>query len=67
MVFDTLAHEMAHQYQWDIDGVKRIKRGWEPLMSHGPSFFKHRKSINKYGLVLKDSTQSTVDGLTSMS
>lgn len=50
---DTLAHEMAHQYQWDIDGVKRIKRGWEPLMSHGPSFFKHRKSINEHGLVLK--------------
>ena len=44
---------MAHQYQWDIDGVKRIKKGWDPIMSHGPSFFKHRENINKYGLSLK--------------
>ena len=50
---DTLAHEMAHQYQWDIDGVKRMKRGWDPQMSHGPSFFKHRENIDKYGMNLK--------------
>ena len=50
---DTLAHEMAHQYQWDIDGVKRVNKGWEPIMSHGPSFFKHRDNIDKYGMSLK--------------
>jgi hypothetical protein len=50
---DTLAHEMAHQYQWDVDGVKRIKEGCKPLMSHGPSFFKHRDAMEKYGLYLK--------------
>jgi hypothetical protein len=44
---------MAHQYQWDIDGVKRVKKGWNPIMSHGPSFFKHRKNIDQYGLALK--------------
>ena len=50
---DTLAHEMAHQYQWDVDGVKRIKEGCKPLMSHGPSFFKHRDNMEKHGLYLK--------------
>jgi hypothetical protein len=50
---DTLAHEMAHQYQWDIDGVKRMKKGWAPIMSHGPSFFKHRDNMKKHGLHLK--------------
>ena len=50
---DTLAHEMAHQYQWDIDGVQRIKIGKDPLMSHGPSFFKHRQRLKEHGLYLK--------------
>jgi hypothetical protein len=50
---DTLAHEMAHQYQWDIDGPKRVAEGKEPIMSHGPSFFKHKVKLDKYGLNLK--------------
>jgi hypothetical protein len=50
---DTLAHEMAHQYQWDIDGVKRVKKGWDPIMSHGPTFFKHREKMKSYGIYLK--------------
>ena len=50
---DTLAHDMAHQYQWDIDGPKRVEEGKEALMSHGPSFFKHKPKLDRYGLNLK--------------
>lgn len=50
---DTLAHEMAHQYQWDIDGPKRVAEGKEAIMSHGPSFFKHKPTLDHYGLNLK--------------
>lgn len=50
---DTLAHEMVHQYQWDIDGPRRCKQGKEPIMSHGPSFFKHKKKLDRHGLNLK--------------
>lgn len=49
----TLAHEMCHQYQWDILGHKRIKEGKQPLMSHGPSFFVYRNKLMKYGIPLK--------------
>ena len=52
---DTLAHEMAHQYQWDVDGPKRVAEGRDPIMSHGPSFFKHKPKLDKYGLNLKTS------------
>ena len=49
----TLAHEMVHQYQWDIDGVKREREGKERLMSHGPSFYSHRERLAKHGISLK--------------
>ena len=49
----TLAHEMVHQYQWDIDGVKREKEGKNRIMSHGPSFYAHREKLAKHGISLK--------------
>jgi hypothetical protein len=49
----TLAHEMVHQYQWDIDGTKREREGKERLMSHGPSFYAHRERLAKHGISLK--------------
>ena len=49
----TLAHEMCHQYQWDIEGINRIKQGKNPLMSHGPSFFMWREKLVKHGIPLK--------------
>lgn len=49
----VLAHEMCHQYQWDIQGMERLKRGRQPLMSHGPSFFVFRDKLKKYGISLK--------------
>lgn len=49
----VLAHEMAHQYQWDIIGPQRERRGQEFLMSHGPSFFRHRKQMFKHHIPLR--------------
>lgn len=49
----TLAHEMAHQYQWDILGPKRSKEGKDHLMSHGPTFFQHREKFDKHSIPLK--------------
>jgi hypothetical protein len=50
----TLAHEMVHQYQWDItrfeeyNGLMDKKSG-----AHGPDFFMHRERFAYYGLRLK--------------
>lgn len=49
----TLAHEMCHQYQWDILGNKRESEGKERLMSHGPSFFIFKEKLEKNGISLK--------------
>lgn len=49
----TLAHEMCHQYQWDVNSFKRKKQGLRPIMSHGPSFFIYRDKLAKYGIPLK--------------
>lgn len=49
----TLAHEMCHQYQWDILSFKRMRQGKEPLMSHGPSFFIFRDKLAKHGIPLR--------------
>jgi len=49
----TLAHEMVHQYQWDIDGTKREREGKNRIMSHGPSFYAHREKLAKHGISLK--------------
>jgi hypothetical protein len=49
----TLAHEMCHQYQWDILSHKRISEGKQPIMSHGPSFFLFKQKLNKHGIPLR--------------
>lgn len=51
----TLAHEMCHQYQWDIIGEKRLKDGKERLMSHGPTFYVFRDKLAKHDISLKRS------------
>jgi hypothetical protein len=48
-----LAHEMCHQYQWDIDRLHRILRGLPGLLSHGPSFFQHRSRLAEFGIPLQ--------------
>ncbi len=49
----VLAHEMCHQYQWDVNSRKRIKEGRKPLMSHGPSFFHFKDKLASHGISLK--------------
>ena len=48
----NLAHEMVHQYQWQVDSIQRTKQGKEALMSHGPSFFRWREKFEYFGLPL---------------
>lgn len=49
----TLAHEMVHQFQWDIIGPEREKDGKNWLMSHGPSFFDFRDVLEEHDISLK--------------
>lgn len=49
----VLAHEMCHQYQWDIIGPQREELGKMPIMSHGPTFFMYRDRLNNHGISLK--------------
>lgn len=49
----TLAHEMAHQYQWDIIGPEREEEGKDFLMSHGPTFFQFRERMEEHDISLK--------------
>lgn len=48
-----LAHEMCHQYQWDIIGEERISQKKEKLMSHGPSFFQFRERLADLDIPLR--------------
>lgn len=50
----TLAHEMVHQYQWDIYSQIRSSVGKESIMSHGPSFYVFRAKLKKHGIPLKE-------------
>ena len=49
-----LAHEMAHQFQWDIHGPKRVAAKRIPLLSHGPTFYEYKKKLAEYGIPLKE-------------
>lgn len=54
---NTLAHEMAHQYQWDIYRWEHLDYYGRPMCDdsggHGPSFFMWRDRFDHYGLTLK--------------
>ena len=52
----TLAHEMVHQWQWDIYRWEKLERGETTFTgsgAHGPSFFAWRDRFDHYGLNLK--------------
>lgn len=53
----VLAHEMVHQYQWQIDGAHRQSENpsKQPLMSHGPTFVKWKKALKEFGIPLSTS------------
>ena len=48
-----LAHEMSHQYQWDVIGKQRLIRGQNPIMSHGASFFLYKQKLAEFGIPLR--------------
>lgn len=48
----ALAHEMCHQYQWEVLSAQRKKLGQSAIMSHGPSFFQWRDPLNQLGIPL---------------
>lgn len=49
----ALAHEMVHQYQWDICSKGRNRQGLPSIMSHGPTFYCWREKLRKKGIPLK--------------
>lgn len=49
----SLAHEMCHQYEWDVISKHRHKQGLPPIMSHGPTFFRWKNKLKKKGIPLR--------------
>lgn len=53
----TLAHEMVHQYQWDIYRYEHMDYYGRDINqssgAHGPSFFAWRERFDHYDLTLK--------------
>lgn len=55
---NTLAHEMVHQWQWDVYRWDKLAQGeimFTGSGGHGPSFFSHKDRFDYYGLTLKTS------------
>lgn len=52
-MISILAHEMAHQFQWDYLGPIRAESGKDFLMTHGPSFFLYKKKMAEHNISLK--------------
>lgn len=53
---NTLAHELIHQWQWDIHRFELEDQGREIYQdsgAHGPSFFQWRDKFAEYDLYLK--------------
>lgn len=48
----TLAHEMVHQYQWEVEGWDKLKDGKMSMMNHGPSFHAWREHLSYYQVPL---------------
>ena len=57
----TLAHEMVHQYQWEVMGKKSLiegdinsihLEGRYSIMNHGPSFYQWRGVMSYYDIPL---------------
>lgn len=55
--FNTLAHEMVHQYQWDVYRWEHLDYYGRPMYefsgAHGPTFYEWRDRFEHYGLTLK--------------
>lgn len=51
-----LAHEMCHQYQWEVYSEKRARQGKDRILSHGKSFFIFKDKLARHGISLKTAT-----------
>lgn len=49
----TIAHEMAHQYEWDVIGDYHEEIGQDRRMTHRQAFFIHRARMSEYNISLK--------------
>lgn len=49
----ALAHEMVHQYQWEVDGIEDLKQGKTPNISHGPGFYAWKDTLSEFNIPLK--------------
>ena len=49
----TVAHEMAHQYEWDVVGEYYESQGKERRMTHHSAFYLCRERMAHYGITLK--------------
>lgn len=49
----ALAHEMVHQYQWDIQGPKRLKEKQPPNINHNSTFREWRPILSRFGIPLQ--------------
>lgn len=49
-----LAHEMVHQYQWEIDGPEIAKNKGEVFIDHNETFFKFKDRFADHGLLLAE-------------
>ena len=52
----AIAHEMCHQYEWDIISKGRERMGLPPVMAHGPTFYIWRDKLKSKGIPLKRHT-----------
>jgi hypothetical protein len=54
---NVLAHEMVHQWQWDVYRFEYLERSGRDInyhsSGHGPSFYQWREKFEHYGLNLK--------------
>jgi hypothetical protein len=49
-----LAHEMSHQFQWDVYSHGRTNR----VMSHGPSFYRYQQRLYRHNISVKTTYSS---------
>jgi len=48
----VLAHEMVHQFQWEIETPLRRSRGLGPVWGHGANFFRWSRKFKRVGIPL---------------
>ena len=47
-----LAHEMIHQWQWDVYSFQRHKDRKPYILSHGPTFWQFKPKLASFGIPL---------------